>query len=195
MDLQRRESLVEGAPTLFLLHGWGSDAADLFSMAAPLELPYSVVALQAPDRYPGGTGWSWFDIGWSERGVSLDTDGARRSAELLTTAFTPYPRPWTVLGFSQGAMMASLLLAEDPMAVARAILIAGMLLPEVAIAAGAGRDVLVTHGRTDPVVPFAEGERMARSLGERHRVRFLPDPGAHGVSMAQLLAIGDFLRE
>ena len=193
MPLVRRETLLPNAPTLFLLHGWGSDAADLFGMASPLGLPQSVVALQGPDRHPGGSGWSWFDIGWSERGILLDTEGARERAAILAETFVEYPRPWTVVGFSQGAMMAALLLAERPQDVDRAILIAGMLLPGVVPAEGPRRGVLVTHGRADEVVPYSEGERMARELGERHEVRFLPDAGGHGVSMAQLYGIGSFL--
>ncbi|RYG40952.1 phospholipase, partial [bacterium] len=52
MPLLRRESIRLGVPTLFLLHGWGSDADDLFSMTSPFGLPFSIVALQAPDRHP-----------------------------------------------------------------------------------------------------------------------------------------------
>lgn len=193
MSFVRREMILTDAPTLFLLHGWGSDADDLFSMASPLRLPQSVVALQAPDRHPGGSGWSWFDIGWSDRGISLDTEGARRRAEELVATFADYPRPWTVVGFSQGAMMAAMLLAEHPAELDAAVLIAGMLLPGVTPLAGPRRTALVTHGRRDEVVPFSEGERMARELGAHHDVRFVPDADGHGVSMAQLVAIGGFL--
>ncbi len=193
MPLARREMILTDAPTLFLLHGWGSDADDLFSMASPLRLPQSVVALQAPDRHPGGSGWSWFDIGWGDQGIFLDTESARERARNLAQTFEEYPRPWTVVGFSQGAMMASLLLAERPESVDAAVLIAGLLLPGVSVADGPRRRVLVTHGRSDEVVSFLEGERMARELSQRHEVRFVPDPDGHGVSMAQLLAIGGFL--
>lgn len=193
MPLVRREMILTDAPTLFLLHGWGSDADDLFSMASPLRLPQSVVALQAPDRHPGGQGWSWFDIGWSERGIHLDTESARARASTLAQVFAGYPRPWTVAGFSQGAMMASLLLAERPHDVDEAILMAGLLLPGVAVASGPRRRTLVTHGRADEVVPYSEGERMARELSQHHDVTFVPDPDGHGVSMAQLVAIGAFL--
>lgn len=193
MPLYRREQLVPDAPTLFLLHGWGSDADDLFSMAAPLGLPYSVVALQGPDRHPNGSGWSWFEIGWDAHRVSLYTPGARERADELVRTFEEYPRPWTVLGFSQGAMMAGLLLAEHPESVDVAVLIAGMLLPGVDVAEGSRRRALVTHGRADEVVPFAAGEAMASALGARHDVQFVPDGGGHGVSMAQLLAIQGFL--
>lgn len=195
MSLIRREMILSEAPTLFLLHGWGSDADDLFSMASPLRLPQSVVALQAPDPHPGGRGWSWFDIGWGERGIFLDTDKARERATLLVKTFAEYPRPWTVVGFSQGAMMAALLLAESPQEVDAAVLIAGMLLPNAKVAEGPRRRVLVTHGRADEVVPFTEGERMVRELNAGHDVRFVPDPGGHSVSMAQLIAIGGFLSE
>lgn len=185
--------ILSDAPTLFLLHGWGSDADDLFSMASPLRLPQSVVALQAPDRHPSGRGWSWFDIGWSERGIHLDTAKARDRVAVLADVFREYPRPWTVAGFSQGAMVGALLLAERPEDVDEAVLMAGMLLPGSTPAEGPRRRALVTHGRADEVVPFSEGERMARVLGERHDVQFVPDPDGHGVSMAQLLAIGAFL--
>lgn len=185
--------LLTNAPTLFLLHGWGSDADDLFSMASPLRLPQSVVAIQAPDRHPGGSGWSWFDIGWNAHGISLDTDRARERAAMLAETFKEYPRPWTVVGFSQGAMMAGLLLAERPGDVDAAVLIAGMLLPGIEPVEGPRRRALVTHGRRDEVVPFSEGERMARTLGKRHDVQFFPDSDGHGVSMAQLVQIGTFL--
>ncbi len=194
MPLLRRERLVPGAPTLFLLHGWGSNADDLFSLAGSLPIPLSIVSLQAPDPHPMGSGWSWFDLGFDPRaGVTMDVEGARRRAGELAAEFEAYGRPWTVLGFSQGAMMGGLLLAERPESVDAAVLVAGLLLPGVEPAPGPRRRALVTHGRGDGVVPFAAGEALARALGEVHDVAFVPAEGDHGVVPSQLSEILSFL--
>ena len=194
MPLLRRERLIPDAPTLFLLHGWGSNAEDLFSLAGSLPLPLSVVSLQGPEHHPTGQGFSWFDIGSSPQGeVRMDTAGARRVGGDLVAEFERYPRPWTVLGFSQGAMMAGLLLAERPEAVDAAVMIAGLALPGVQVASGIRREALVTHGRQDEVVPFAAGEALARSLGEVHNVRFAPAEGGHWVEPSQVQEILSFI--
>lgn len=193
MPLVRRERLIPNAPTLFLLHGWGSSADDLFSLAGSLPLPLSVVSLQGRDRHPGGEGYSWFEIGMSLGGeVRLDTEGARGVAGDLAAEFEAYPRPWTVLGFSQGAMMAGLLLGERPEAVDAGVMIAGLALPGLVVASGPRRRALVTHGRGDEVVPFAAGEDLARRLGEVHDVRFAPADGGHWVEPSQVQEILSF---
>ncbi|RYG86166.1 hypothetical protein EON77_04285 [bacterium] len=89
--------------------------------------------------------------------------------------------------------MTALLLAEHPDSVDVAVMIAGMMLPGTTVVEEERRHALVTHGRTDPVVPFAAGEALARALESNHDVRFVADGGGHGVSMTQLMAINSFL--
>ena len=54
--------------------------------------------------------------------------------------------------------------------------------------------ILLTHGREDPVVPYAAGEALEERLKETGgEVRLLPFAGGHGIDPALFPAMAAFL--
>ena len=177
---------------LVLLHGWGADADDLLDLGPLLVNPeVSVVALRAPEPHPYGTGRQWYGlqpIDWSRL-------PAARSAlnERLQDLATSVPLQRTVLlGFSQGGAMA--------LDVGSGLPLAGIVAcsgyphegwePEASTA-----PVLLSHGREDPVVPYAASEEALRRLqAAGTTARLLPFNGGHTIDASVLPQIAAFVR-
>jgi phospholipase/carboxylesterase len=150
---------------VILLHGYGSDGADLVRSLAPVfarDLPHAeFIAPNAPEVSPNGSGYQWFPIS------SIDprsmAAGLHRAASILddfvATALSQRnlgPDRLALVGFSQGAIMAldrALRRADS----ARAIVIfSGMLADSTCRLAPDVRrpPVLLVHGTEDPVIRF-----------------------------------------
>jgi phospholipase/carboxylesterase len=153
----------EPAELLLLCHGVGSSAEDLrpLGQALAAKRPGAwVVSLRAPQPADMSPGWQWFSV----RGVTEQNRAERVAAAL--PAFQVSIQAWqreagatpaqtTVIGFSQGAIMAlASTQAEGPTLAGRVIAIAGRL-PQPAQRALPGVAIHLLHGEQDRVMPVA----------------------------------------
>jgi phospholipase/carboxylesterase len=178
---------------LVLLHGWGADADDLLDLGELLAGPdVSVVALRAPEPHPYGSGRQWYGL----QPIDWTALPAARAAlhNRLQALATSVPLPRTVLlGFSQGGAMAIDVGCSLPLA---GIVACSGYPHEGWQPAGELPPVLLSHGRQDPVVPFAASEKLQRCLSQAGaRVELLPFNGGHGIDPALLPALGAFVRD
>jgi phospholipase/carboxylesterase len=192
---------------LVLLHGWGADADDLFELGNLLVGPQlSVVALRAPLPHPAGQGRQWYDLqqpGWPQLPAARK-DLRRR----LLALDQDLPLSRTVLlGFSQGAA-----LALDVATSSSDLPLAGLIgcsgyphpgwHPVCNSSVGTGADdgpepmpVLLTHGRQDPVVPYAASEELLQRLRDSGRaVNLIGFAGAHTIDEALFPELQAFLQ-
>ena len=176
----------EGAPTLLLLHGTGGDESDLLPLArlvAPHAAVLSVrgnVLEQGMPRFFRRLSEGVFDLDdlhrrTGELGDFVESAGARYGF----TADRLY-----ALGFSNGANVAASLLLTRPTALAGGVLLRAMVpfepatLPDLS-----GRSVLLSQGRTDPLIPASGAERLADLLGASGAdVELVWQPGGHGLT-------------
>ena len=146
------------APTLVLLHGYGSNMQDLFGLK-PYLPPMNLVCFQAPKDIGMG-GFAWYDINW-DNGTKIIDDGevasvAKQVVESIADWTQQHELTGPVIcgGFSQGAILSMAILRSDFNA-SGYVLMSGYMLPE-------WRDdnwkikvpVLQTHGTMDHVIPF-----------------------------------------
>lgn len=143
-------------PALF--HGVGSNAQDLVPLGEALapHLPDAVmVSVQAP--HAAGRGWQWFSV----QGVTEADRPARVAAAMpgftqamqrwqMATALTPAQT--TLIGFSQGAIMALESTQLDSPLAARVVALSGRFAQPPRIAHGSVRTHLI-HGDADSVMP------------------------------------------
>lgn len=163
-------------PLLMMLHGIGSNERDLFSMAPYLDRRFLIVSLRAPYSYgmiPDG--YSWFDLGITPRGITIDPAQAEASraqiVRCIDAAIESYaadPQRVYLMGFSQGAMMSAWVALTEPERVAGAVLMSGgarpEMLPTIAPAQRlSGKPILMIHGLHDPTLPI-ETSRAARDI-------------------------------
>jgi len=167
------------APLLILLHGYGSNEADLFSFAHALPAAYRVISLRAPHRMDFG-GFAWYPLEWGPTGLKSDLASASRTLSMLEHGISELertrnaaPGQTVLLGFSQGAIV-SLALALASGDRFRAVCgFSGYwdasLLP---LAKGTHRPlVFIAHGRLDEVVPF-QAHLNTKALFESLDIRF-----------------------
>jgi phospholipase/carboxylesterase len=103
-------------------------------------------------------------------------------------------------GFSQGAMLSCDLALRSERALGGLVLMSGMMLCEKEwrplMPRRSGLPVLMSHGRSDPLLPFELATRLRDALGEAGLgVRFIPFNGGHGIADSVLTALGSFIEE
>ena len=179
------------AKRLVLLHGWGADADDLLELGRQLcGERRQLVALRAPQPHPGGSGRQWYDL---QNRSWPDLPQARLALRARLEALgRSLPLEQTVLlGFSQGAAMA--LDVGSDLALAGIVCCSGYPHPGWQ-AKPAMAQVLLTHGKNDPVVPYAASEELLRLLRlQQARVELIGTAGQHGIDAELLPAIRRFI--
>jgi len=211
-------------PVVVLLHGYGAPAEDLVPLFRTLEVPREVrfVFPAAPiaidPRVPAAfSGRAWWPLdmvelneiaasGKLEKLQALEPAGlpeARAQIETLLDALTSTlsarPESMVIGGFSQGAMLATELVLAGDRPFAGLSILSGTLVRRSAWAAGAparkGFRVLQSHGRSDPIVPFANAEALRDLMLQAGlEVEWLPSNGAHGIPDGAVERLGAFIR-
>ena len=175
------------APLIVLLHGRGSNEADIIALADHLPVGPTYAAVRAP--IGEGDGYAWF----ANRGIgrpvaeSLADTMAWFRTWLDDTA--PTGRSVVLVGFSGGAAFAGGLILDDPTRFEGAAILYGTLPFDAGVPTTPGRlaglSVLVAHGDTDTVIPrellertwtYLHGDAGSTTTGVR-------DPGGHGLSV------------
>jgi phospholipase/carboxylesterase len=202
-----------GGLAVVVLHGWGAPGDDLVPVAEHLKRPgvrFFVPAGPLPEM---GGGRAWWHLDPRTRPPHAASDevppGYRPAAEVVaaraavqgliaTVVERHAPAEVALVGFSQGAMLSiDVALAGAP-AVARVAAMSGVLLVDsVPALVGARAEkprFLLSHGRQDPVVPFASGSR-AKELLEKHGfdVTWRPFDGAHEIPPFVVAEVERFL--
>ena len=160
-----------GAPTLLLLHGTGGDQNDMLplgglSPGAALLSPRGKVLENGMPRFFRRLAEGVFDV----EDVKVR---AGELADFVTAAAAHYrfdPTRVIVMGFSNGANIASAVLLLRPGVLKGAILFRAMvpLAPEASPAAPlSSTRVLISNGRIDPLVLPEETDRLARLLRQQ----------------------------
>ena len=184
---------------IILLHGWGSDAADMFGLAPILGQVKEGCAFYAPNApYPCAAsphGREWFDIHQGEKGAIMAMDDLD---ELLESVFDEFSLPASQIilgGFSQGGMMT--LAAGPAYELAGLISFSGALLTEqrLAEATVSSPPILLIHGDLDDVVPATALIDAQSNLEEKgYDVEVVLEKGiGHSISETGLDAARHFI--
>ena len=184
------------APVLLLLHGTGGNEDDLLPLGRLLA-PGAALLSPRGNVLENGTTPRFFRR--LAEGVFDVPDLIARTAELAGFVGAAAARYQfdagrvVAVGYSNGANVAASLLLRHPGALAGALLLRAMALPETSLPAipprlnGAG--VLLLSGRLDPVVPPGDPDRLAAALrngGAEVTLRWLEDAG-HGIVQDDIL--------
>jgi phospholipase/carboxylesterase len=154
------------APTglIVALHGWGSNAQDLVSIAPFLDLSnFLFLFPNAPLLHPNVPGGRmWYDLRDGYSGLSESRQQLIEWLESLA-AGTGVPLSHTVLaGFSQGAAMALDVGLSLPLA--GLVALSGYLHPINKSLSGSVPPILIVHGRQDQVVPIKAAQSARDTL-------------------------------
>ncbi len=207
-------------PVVVLMHGFGAPGTDLVSLWRVLDAPEGTrfVFPEAPielDTGMGVSGRAWWMIDveaiqrammtGQERDLSKGMpDGLPHARDLATAMLDALQHELGVSGermiiggFSQGAMLACDIALTTDRSLAGLVLMSGTLVSQDEWKAGAlgrkGLEVLQSHGRQDPLLPFAAAERLRDLLRDGGlAVEWVPFNGQHTIGDAVVDGVGKF---
>lgn len=194
------------APLVILLHGAGSNGADMAPLADRLRPALPQAAFASPDApapFDGGPpGRQWFSVSGitpaNRAGrIAAARDGFDRTLRGILAAHGLEGRPDLValLGFSQGSIMALDAVASGRWPVAAVAAFSGRLATPAPLTPAAGTKVLLVHGSADPVIPATEtqaADAALRAAGVTVASHILPGIG-HTISQQGVALAARFL--
>ena len=187
-EIHAPEAASDGATTLVLLHGRGSDRHDLRSLSGALPDDTLLVTPQAPHpgrRWGYGPGWAWYRYLGEDR-VDPDTlegslEAVDRFLEYLGELVPVQPGPVVLGGFSQGGTTSLAYALGRPGRVAGVVNFSGFLADGVLDSAPGGApgelSLFWGHGTNDPAIPHVmavDGREKLRDAGARLTARDYP---------------------
>jgi phospholipase/carboxylesterase len=192
---------------IILLHGYGSNGADMISLAPHWrrDVPHALfLAPNAPERCPGSPGgYQWWALAEFSRAAL--SAGAERATPALDAYIDAQlaehdltEEQLLLVGFSQGTMMALHVGPRRERCLAGIIGYSGMLADPAGMKTGARTKppVLLVHGSDDAVVPLAafhEARAALQRLDFKVSEHVSPRLG-HGVDARGLELGGAFAR-
>lgn len=188
-----------GGPPLLTLHGTGGDEYDLLDSATRLR-PASPVLSPRGTVLEAGAPRFFRRL---REGVFDEDDLTRQSNELADFVLDvgaehdiPAGR-FVAVGFSNGANIASAMMFARPEVLSGAVLIAAMVPFRDSFDVDlAGKWVVISNGRRDPIVSAEQTNELAQRFRERGaEVHLFPHNGGHAVDPASLTQIGDLIRQ
>lgn len=192
-----------GTPLLVLLHGYGANEADLFSLAEMLPSEFTVVSVRA--SLAAGPGFAWFPLGPDGAGglAYAAAEVQQAVTELLEwiDAVRAEHSSVTLLGFSQGMVMASSAARHRPIDFAAVVGLSGFVAASEPSeffddAQLSARKMPFFWGRdqADPVVPQPLVEATNEWLNQNTALTKVLYTGIwHGISPAEIKHVGEFL--
>ena len=184
---------------LVLLHGVGSHERDLFGLAPQVPPQFHVLSLRGPLTLgPGSYCWFTFSVGPDgDRSIDAAQEAASRAllAQALRAAAEQLGVPTervVVGGFSQGGIMSLSLLLTRPELLHAAMVMHSRLLPEVLPLVAPpqqlrGRELWVSHGTEDGVIPLANAHQIRNSVASLPiALSYREYPGGHELRPAEL---------
>ena len=195
-------------PLALLLHGYGSNEADLFSLAEKLPPEFLVISARAPYTLSLGQ-YAWFALDYSSGAAVHDSMQAEESRLLLrqfidqvVSEFNVDMKMIFLIGFSQGAIMSYSVALTNPSLVRGIAALSGRILEEIKpivdISWGEKKDklkVFVAHGTADKVLPI-EHARAAKAylVGLDVELSYIEYPIGHTISLLEVETLTQWLR-
>lgn len=199
------ETVSDGATVLVLLHGRGSDRADLQGLRSMLPGSWTLVTPQAPFRgepWGYGPGWAWYRHIAADRlqERSLEESLAALDAFLGSLPELLGTRPGSVVlgGFSQGGTVSLAYALNHRAKVAAVLNFSGFLAEAHVVRVGltlGGPPVFWGHGLHDPAIPHTLAvSGRARLAAARVRVEGRDYDMGHTIQAGEIADAVAFLR-
>lgn len=166
-------------PVLILLHGYGSNEADLFELAKTMDPKFITFSLRAPNPSREG-GFCWYELEFlPDRQFKYDYQKAQESRQkilsFISNACKAYQLDSTqvfLLGFSQGAIMAYDIALNVPGKVKGIVALSGRMMEESKLRKTDPRQLarvkfFIGHGNSDNVIKPEEAVKAEAFLKEK----------------------------
>ncbi|MCM4160342.1 alpha/beta fold hydrolase [Antarcticibacterium flavum] len=198
----------EKSPVIIMLHGYGSDANDLFSFSSELPGEYYVISAQAPYPLPP-YGNAWYAINFDNSGGKFSDDAQAIDSRKKIIGFIDEiidnypvdPDNITLLGFSQGSILSYAVALSHPEKIKNVIALSGYINEDI-LEEGyhnndfSGLSIYASHGSQDQVIPVSWARRnpeILERLGIDHK--YSEFPVGHGVAPQNFMEVLQWLKD
>ena len=197
LEFKIREPKVklEKNPLLLLLHGYGSNEADLFSFAEELPDNYYIISARAPYDMQYGS-YAWYAINFdADQNKFSDNEQAKTSRDLIATfideLIQTYPidaNNVSLIGFSQGSILSYAVALSYPEKVQKVVAMSGYLNLDIVTEdylknTFNNLKIFASHGTVDQVIPVEWARKTAAILENLGiAVTYKEYPVGHGVA-------------
>ena len=182
-------------PLLLLLHGYGSNDADLFSFADELPEDYYIISARAPYDMQYGS-YVWYAINFdADQNKFSDNEQAKSSRDLIAKFIDELVQKYAIdaknvslIGFSQGSILSYAVALSYPEKVQKVVAMSGYL--NLDIVADdylkntlSNLKIFASHGIVDQVIPIAWARKtpaILENLGIA--ITYKEYPIGHGVA-------------
>jgi len=182
-------------PLLLLLHGYGSNDADLFSFADELSEGYYIISARAPYDMQYGS-YAWYAINFdADQNKFSDNEQAKSSRDLIAKFIDELVQKYAIdaknvslIGFSQGSILSYAVALSYPEKVQKVVAMSGYL--NLDIVADdylkntlSNLKIFASHGIVDQVIPIAWARKtpaILENLGIA--ITYKEYPIGHGVA-------------
>lgn len=187
--------ILDKNPVLLLLHGYGSNEADLFSFAEELPNEYYIISARAPYDLQYGS-YAWYAINFdADQNKFSDNDQARISRDVIAgfidELVANYPidaNDVNLIGFSQGSILSYAVALSYPEKVNKVVAMSGYLNLEIVAEdylknSLSKLKIFASHGTVDQVIPV-DWARKTPGILEKLGVdiTYKEYPVGHGVA-------------
>lgn len=208
-------------PVVVLLHGFGAPGDDLVSLARVIDAPkgtrfvFPEARMALPREYgEGGRAWWMIDMLAIQlaqmRGEIRDRskevpEGLEESRAMVDAMLDEVeaklkPSHLVLGGFSQGAMLSCDVTLRSTRKIAALVQLSGTWIAEdrwePALPSRRDLPTLVSHGRQDPILPFAMAEKLRDKMTRAGlAVRWIPFQGGHEIPQSVVDGLGKLIHE
>lgn len=195
-------------PLLLLLHGYGSNEADLFSFAPELPDEYFVVSVRAPYELMHGS-YAWYAINFdADENKFSDIEQAKQSRDLiidfideLIANYAIDANNVTLVGFSQGSILSYAVALSYPEKTHQIVAMSGYLNTDMARSGFENNDfsnlkIFASHGTVDQVIPVEWARKSIPVLEKLGiTITYKEYPVGHGVAPQNFFDFKNWLQQ
>lgn len=197
-----RQRIPEGIVsqrTVLLLHGWTGDEDSMWIFASRLPKNYVILAPRGINKTPlGGYGWEKRGAkSWPHAADFQDAIQALFDLQAEMAAPEINAKQIDLLGFSQGAALAYTMLLKYPERINKVAGLSGFLPTgledEIEAQKLSGKQVFVSHGLRDEMVPVDKARRVVKNLkAAGAEVIYCEEDVGHKLSAGCFRAMDDY---
>nr|WP_299067762.1 dienelactone hydrolase family protein [uncultured Allomuricauda sp.] len=194
------------SPSVFMLHGYGSNEEDLFSFASELPEELTIFSLKAPyDLDPFGHAWYAINFD-AEQGKWSDDEQAKQSRDKIVTfideaieAYNLDADNITLLGFSQGTILSYGVALSFPEKIKNVIALSGYINENILLENYKDKNhnelnIYASHGQVDQVIPLEWAQKTPDFLKQMNINHTYEEfPIGHGVSQQNFYSFKEWL--
>jgi phospholipase/carboxylesterase len=193
--IREPEIILDKNPLILMLHGYGSNEADLFSFAPELPDEYYIISARAPYDLQYGS-YAWYAINFdADQNKFSDNDQARISRDKISDFIDEIIRKYPIdsndvslFGFSQGSILSYAVALSYPEKINKVVAMSGYLNLEIVADDYLKNNlsklnIFASHGTVDQVIPVEWARKTAPVLEKLGiNITYKEYPVGHGVA-------------